>query len=91
LNGGGAMAIGLITIIVITIPFYCVGIFLWGLRRSMPTGHDGDDRPAFRHPRPTPPTAELAPASHPSHYGVPTQAPTRPPPTASPTRILSPT
>jgi hypothetical protein len=91
--------IGLITIIVITIPFYCVGIFLWGTA------------PQNRTPTPVIPATTLAPGvPSPSPTNTPdggvvpsitpfpitvfpnTEAPTfGPPPTATPTRFLSPT
>jgi hypothetical protein len=91
--------IGLITIIVITIPFYCVGIFLWGTA------------PQQRTPTPIVTTATFAPGvptltpsltpdggvvpsitSLPITVLPPTGFPTLAPPTLiQPTRFLSPT
>jgi hypothetical protein len=91
--------IGLITIIVITIPFYCVGIFLWGTapQQRTPTPAISATTLAPGIPSPTPtntPEGGVVPSITPFPITVfpNTPFPTLgPPPTAAPTRFLSPT
>jgi len=93
--------IGLITIIVITIPFYCVGIFLWGTAPQHPQGVLTATPSSILPGTPTP-TFTLTPEGGvvPSVTPLPitvfpitfTSFPTfGPPPTETPTRFLSPT
>jgi hypothetical protein len=90
--------IGLITIIVITIPFYCVGIFLWGTapqRAQGVTGTPSTFVPSTATPSLTPtPDGGIVPSitALPITVFPNTPFPTfGPPPTETPTRFLSPT
>jgi len=91
--------IGLITIIIITIPFYCVGIFLWGTapQQRTPTPVVITNTPVPGAPSPTStltPDGGVVPSitSLPITVFPPTAFPTFAPPTqVPPTRFLSPT
>lgn len=91
--------IGLITIIVITIPFYCVGIFLWGTAPQQRTPTPFVPPTTLAPGVPTPvstntPEGGVVPSITPLPITVvaPTAFPTfGPPPTETPTRFLSPT
>jgi hypothetical protein len=91
--------VGLITIIIITIPFYCVGIFLWG---TAPQQRTPTPNVTVTTAIPGAPTA--SPSNTPDGGVIPsitslpitvfpnTQFPTfGPPPTMTATRFLSPT
>jgi hypothetical protein len=91
--------VGLITIIIITIPFYCVGIFLWGTAPQQRT-----PTPVVTVTTAVPGAPTASPSNTPDGGVIPsitvlpitvfpnTQFPTfGPPPTSTPTRILSPT